>query len=129
MYLSPVFELKTHTLTSPQWRNWSNVRTSDSLLHKAALTVASSHDDITYQSIAKAYSLPLKLHEEALERMKRLSKPHKLQPDFDWDTDSPARAAKYRMLYLPTDDSRDLKEQFLFVSNELWVVCLLFSSS
>lgn len=56
--------------------------------------------------------------------MKRLSKPHKLTPDFDWNVDSPARAAKYRMLYLPTDESRDLKEQFLFVSSELWVVCL-----
>ena len=33
--------------------------------------IVCSHDDITYQSIAKAFGLPLKLHEVALEKMKK----------------------------------------------------------
>jgi len=80
-----------------------------------------SHDDITYQSIAKAFGLKLKLHQEAYERMKRLSKPHPSQPNFNWDEDSPARRAKLRMIELPTDDSRDSKSQFLFPVDDLWV--------
>lgn len=80
-----------------------------------------SHDDITYQSIAKAFDLPLKLHGEAFEKMKRLSKPHPSQPNFNWEQDSPDLRAKLRMVYLPTDESRPLKGQFLFTSEELWV--------
>lgn len=82
---------------------------------------SSSHDDITYQSIAKAFDLPLKLHDEAFQRMKRLSKPHPSQPNFNWDEDSPDLTAKLRMVYLPTDESRPLKDQFLFCSEDLWV--------
>jgi molybdopterin-biosynthesis enzyme MoeA-like protein len=85
-------------------------------------TYASSHDDITYQSIAKAFNLPLKLHEEAFERMKRLSKRHPSQKaSFSWDTDSPELRAKLRMVQLPTDESRDLSEQFVFSQEDLWV--------
>lgn len=53
--------------------------------------------------------------------MKVLSKPHTLTPNFDWEVDSPALQAKLRMVKLPTDESRDLKSQFLFVSENLWV--------
>ena len=81
----------------------------------------SSHDDITYQSIAKAFSLPLVLHETAFEKMKRLSKPHPSQPNFSWDTPSPALEAKKRMIILPTDQSRSDKDQVLFVDDDLWV--------
>jgi len=81
----------------------------------------SRHDDITYQSIAKAFSLPLILHEEAFARMKRLSKPHPSQPNFSWDVDSPALKAKKRMIELPLDTSKDLNEQVLFLSDDLWV--------
>ncbi|PMB72845.1 hypothetical protein BM221_000262 [Beauveria bassiana] len=80
-----------------------------------------SHDDITYQAIAKAFDLPLKIHDEAFKRMKLLSKPHPSQPKFDWDEDSPDLRAKMRMVYLPTDESRPLTDQFLFTSEELWV--------
>ncbi len=80
-----------------------------------------SHDDITYQSIAKAFSLKLKLHQEAYERMKKLSRPHPSQPNFSWDEDTPARRAKFRMIELPTDESRDIKMQVLFPKEELWV--------
>jgi hypothetical protein len=65
--------------------------------------------------------LKLKLYEEAWERMRKLSKTRKTQPDFDWDEDSPARRAKMRMVELPTDESRPLEKQFLFPRDELWV--------
>ncbi|KAI9721938.1 MAG: hypothetical protein M1812_001896 [Candelaria pacifica] len=83
--------------------------------------IGPTHDDITYQSIAKAFGLRLKLHEDALERMKKLSRPHPSQPNFSWDTPSPALSAKLRMIELPIDDSRDENSQVLFVSDKLWV--------
>lgn len=79
------------------------------------------HDDITYQSIAKAFGLPLKLHQEAYDKMRRLSKPHPSAPKFDWDVDSPALKAKLRMVELPIDESRDLEAQVVFPHEELWV--------
>ncbi|ROT40766.1 molybdopterin binding domain-containing protein [Sodiomyces alkalinus F11] len=83
--------------------------------------IGPTHDDITYESIAKAFSLPLLLNQKAFERMRRLSKPHPSQPDFDWDTDSPALRARLRMAILPTDETRDLSKQFLFPHDDLWV--------
>lgn len=83
--------------------------------------VSRRHDDITYQSIAKAFNLPLKLHREAFEKMKHLSRPHPSQPNFSYDVDSPALRAKLRMVELPTDETRDPREQFLFPHDELWV--------
>lgn len=80
-----------------------------------------SHDDITYQSIAKAFGLPLVLHETAFEKMKKLSKPHPSQPDFSWNTPSPALEAKKRMVVLPVDKNRPEQDQALFVDDELWV--------
>lgn len=53
--------------------------------------------------------------------MKLLSRPHKQQPSFSWDTDSPELRAKLRMVQLPTDESRDLSEQFVFSQEDLWV--------
>lgn len=53
--------------------------------------------------------------------MKKLSKPHPNQPNFNWDEDSPALRARLRMVELPTDASRPLAEQFLFPCKELWV--------
>ncbi|KAF2967183.1 hypothetical protein GQX73_g6388 [Xylaria multiplex] len=83
--------------------------------------IGPTHDDITYRSIAKAFGLPLKLHTEAYERMKKLTKPNKKQPDFSWDVDSPAKTARLRMVELPLDESRDLESQALFPRDELWV--------
>ncbi|KAF2432574.1 molybdopterin binding domain protein [Tothia fuscella] len=83
--------------------------------------IGPTHDDITYQSIARAFNLPLILHEEAFARMKRLSKPHPSQPNFDWNVDSPALTAKKRMIELPIDESKPLEEQAYFVSPDLWV--------
>lgn len=88
--------------------------------------ISVSHDDITYQSIAKAFNLPLKFHAEAFNRMRRLSKPQQAKPDFDWDTPSPALTARMRMVNIPTDETRPLSEQALFVDDELWVpVCVV----
>ncbi|PGG98610.1 hypothetical protein AJ79_08814 [Helicocarpus griseus UAMH5409] len=83
--------------------------------------ILNSHDDITYQSIARAFGLKLKLHEEALARMRKLSKPQQAQRDFDWDTPSPALTARLRMVQIPTDDNIPLKDQALFVADDLWV--------
>ncbi|KAL7915947.1 MoaB/Mog domain-containing protein [Trichoderma velutinum] len=83
--------------------------------------IGPTHDDITYQSIAKAFGLPLKLHQEAYEKMKKLSRPNPKQPNFDWNVDSPALRARRRMVELPTDESRDLSEQFIFPQEDLWV--------
>lgn len=85
------------------------------------LTLGLRHDDITYQSIAKAFDLPLKQHDAAFERMKRLSRPHPSQPNFDWNTPSAALTAKKRMIILPYNDSVADEEQVIFVSEDLWV--------
>ena len=79
------------------------------------------HDDITYQSIAKAFNLELVEHEGALQRMKALSKPHPSQPNFSYDVPSAALEAKKRMIRLPSDTSRDDSDQVLFVDEGLWV--------
>jgi molybdopterin-biosynthesis enzyme MoeA-like protein len=83
--------------------------------------VLCSHDDITYQSIAKAFNLPLKLHQLAFEKMKKLSKPHRSLPNFSWDMPSPQLTARLRMVELPTDESRNIYDQVLFVKEDLWV--------
>jgi len=85
------------------------------------LLTSSSHDDITYQSINKAFGLKLKLHEEAFARMKKFSKPNPKQPNFSWDEDSPQLKARLRMIELPTDETRDDKSQVIFPVDDLWV--------
>ncbi|TVY23477.1 Uncharacterized protein LHYA1_G007117 [Lachnellula hyalina] len=83
--------------------------------------IGPTHDDITYQSIAKAFSLPLILHDEAYARMQKLSKPHPNQPNFSWDEDTPQRKAKLRMIELPIDASVPLEKQVIFPQEDLWV--------
>lgn len=83
--------------------------------------IGPTHDDITYASIAKAFDLPLVLHEGAFAKMRKLSKPHPSQLDFSWDKPSPALDAKKRMIILPYDKQRGENEQVLFVSDDLWV--------
>ncbi|RMZ85576.1 hypothetical protein DV737_g600, partial [Chaetothyriales sp. CBS 132003] len=83
--------------------------------------IGPTHDDITYQSIAKAFDLPLKLHEPTFEKMRRMSRTHRSQPDFDWDTPSPALTARMRMAQLPWDENKPEEEQVVYVSPDLWV--------
>jgi molybdopterin-biosynthesis enzyme MoeA-like protein len=61
------------------------------------------------------------LHDKSFEKMKRLSKPHKSQPNFSWDTPSQALTAKLRMVELPIDESKPDEDQVLFVKEDLWV--------
>ena len=61
--------------------------------------------------------------------MKRLSKPHKSQPNFSWDVPSPALTAKLRMVELPTDEAVDDKEQVLFPKDDLWVPVSVVNSN
>ncbi|EXJ84117.1 hypothetical protein A1O3_04784 [Capronia epimyces CBS 606.96] len=83
--------------------------------------IGPTHDDITYQSIAKAFGLELKLHEPTVEKMKKFSRPHKSQPNFSWDTPSSALTAKLRMAQLPHDPKIPDEDQALFVKEDLWV--------
>jgi len=83
--------------------------------------IGPTHDDITYQSIAKAFNLELKLHEPTVAKMKKFSRPHKSQPNFDWNTPSPALTAKLRMAQLPTDPNIPDEEQVIHVKEDLWV--------
>jgi len=53
--------------------------------------------------------------------MKKLSRPHPSQPNFDWETPSAALSAKKRMVELPFDKSKDLKVQAVFVADDMWV--------
>lgn len=85
--------------------------------------IGPTHDDITYQSIAKAFGLKLKLHEAAFERMKRLSKLHPIpnHPNFDWDTPSPMLTARLRMVELPFDETIPEEKQSVFPVEDSWV--------
>ncbi|KAL5622040.1 hypothetical protein BROUX41_005985 [Berkeleyomyces rouxiae] len=83
--------------------------------------IGPTHDDITYQAIGKAFSLPLTMHQPTYDRMKRLMKPHPSQPNFDWNVDSPDRVARERMVILPLDLNRDLSKQIIFTWDDLWV--------
>lgn len=83
--------------------------------------IGPTHDDITYQSIARAFDLPLTLHEGAFQRMKKLSRPHPSQPSFDWEAPSAALTAKKRMVEVPYDSAVPDEDQVVFVSEELWV--------
>ncbi|KEZ40495.1 hypothetical protein SAPIO_CDS8385 [Scedosporium apiospermum] len=83
--------------------------------------VVTRHDDITYQSIGKAFGLPLCLHQQAYERMRKISVPHPSQPNFNWEDDTPAKRARLRMVQLPIDEKRDVDKQVIFPHDDLWV--------
>ena len=83
--------------------------------------IGPTHDDITYASIASAFDLPLIEHEPTFTRMKKLSKPHPSQPNFSYDTPSPALEAKKRMVILPYDDKIPDADQVVFTAEDLWV--------
>ncbi|ETI21610.1 hypothetical protein G647_07957 [Cladophialophora carrionii CBS 160.54] len=83
--------------------------------------IGPTHDDITYQSIAKAFGLELRLHEPTWAKMRKFSRPHKSQPNFDWDVPSPALTAKMRMAQLPTDPNIPDEQQAIHVKEDLWV--------
>ncbi|KAJ5147943.1 hypothetical protein N7526_001295 [Penicillium atrosanguineum] len=92
-----------------------------SYILQSTILTQPSHDDITYQSIAKAFNLKLQLHQPAFARMKKLSKPHPMQPNFNWDTPSPGLTAKLRMVELPYDPTIPAADQAIFVAEDMWV--------
>lgn len=55
--------------------------------------------------------------------MRLLARPHPSQPDFDYDTPSPALDAKLRMVTLPLVSEVEIPhdEQVIFPSEDLWV--------
>lgn len=61
------------------------------------------------------------MHTPSFERMKKLSKPHPMQPHFDWDTPSPGLTAKLRMVELPHDEKIPDEQQAVFVADDMWV--------
>lgn len=61
-----------------------------------------THDDITYDSLAKAFNSPLALHQETVARMRAINSARPNEPAFDWDTPSPQLTARMRMAMLPT---------------------------
>jgi len=87
--------------------------------------IGPTHDDITYQSLARAFDLPLVLHDEAFKKMKKLSKPPSKneydEHDPEWEKDTPQRRAKLRMIQLPYDKALPDEDQVIFVSDDLWV--------
>ena len=84
--------------------------------------IGPTHDDITYQSIARAFNLPLTLHEVAYEKMRALSRPDRHTGKmFDWSEDSPQRRAKLRMVELPYDKELRDEDQVIFTAEDLWV--------
>ena len=61
--------------------------------------------------------------------MKKLAKSHPSQPNFSYDTPSPALEAKLRMIRLPTDPALPEHEQIVFVNDNLWVPISIVSGN
>ncbi|WPG98206.1 Hypothetical protein R9X50_00099300 [Acrodontium crateriforme] len=84
--------------------------------------IGPTHDDITYQSIAKAFDLELELYQEAFEQMKRMTKPNtETSQGFSWEEASDELQAKLRVVTLPFDRTKPKASQCLLVSDVYWV--------
>jgi molybdopterin-biosynthesis enzyme MoeA-like protein len=58
--------------------------------------------------------------------MKKLSKPHPQQPNFDWNTPSASLTAKKRMIEIPLDEGIPFSNQVVFTADDLWVpLCIV----
>lgn len=71
--------------------------------------IGPTHDDITYESLAKAFKLPMALHEDTVQKMALLGKSKHLE--------GPARDAQLRMATFPSGDLVSV----LFLQQNLWV--------
>ncbi|GAA5978244.1 hypothetical protein JCM5350_002238 [Sporobolomyces pararoseus] len=72
--------------------------------------IGSTHDDITYPSIAAAFEVPLEYHDETIKRMEAFSKG---RYNFQEQTEE-QKTARLRMALFP-------KGEYLFVQEDLWV--------
>ncbi|CCH44980.1 putative competence-damage inducible protein [Wickerhamomyces ciferrii] len=73
--------------------------------------IGSTHDDITYESIAKAFDLNLELHQETVDKMIKLRKSTSKQLEGD------ALKAQLRMATLPKGSN----VENIYLNEELWV--------
>ena len=82
--------------------------------------IGPTHDDLTYPSIAEAFGQKLTLHDETVERMKRLS-----VRKINWDVpkDDPELNARLRMARFPE------RAEVHFPSKELWVPIVVANSN
>lgn len=71
--------------------------------------IGPTHDDITYEAIGKVFGLPVALHEETAERMKRLA--------LYTPKDDSAKKAQLRMATIPSGDNVEC----IYISDDLWV--------
>ncbi|GAA5937076.1 flavin adenine dinucleotide pyrophosphatase [Sporobolomyces koalae] len=70
-----------------------------------------THDDITYQSIAAAFKVPLEYDDETIKRMEAFSKGR-----YDWSTQTEEqKTARLRMALFPKGSEN------LFVQEDMWV--------
>lgn len=75
--------------------------------------IGPTHDDITYESIAEAYGLPLQLHKETVQRMDRLAR----NPPRNKVEGSEELKAQLRMATFPSGPDVECN----FVAEDLWV--------
>lgn len=73
--------------------------------------IGPTHDDITYESIAKAFELKIELDEETADRMRRLRKNKQVKLNKE------AQDAQNRMVILPKGSNVEK----IYVNEELWV--------
>ncbi|GAA5913389.1 flavin adenine dinucleotide pyrophosphatase [Sporobolomyces salmoneus] len=73
--------------------------------------IGPTHDDITYESVAKAFNLPLVYHDETIKRMEAFSKG---RYDFKSQTEE-QKTARLRMALFPKG------QEYLFVQEDMWV--------
>lgn len=76
--------------------------------------IGSTHDDITYDSLAAAYDLPTELDGEVVARM------HSLRDDYLSLLKKPQLDAYYRMATIPKGNE-DTPVDKIFISDDLWV--------
>lgn len=76
--------------------------------------IGSTHDDITYESLAEAFHVPCALDEETVQKM------NKLRGSYLQTLQKPQREAFYRMATIP-QDSNDVSVLKLYTDQSLWV--------
>ncbi|KAK6908785.1 molybdopterin binding domain-containing protein [Kwoniella mangroviensis CBS 8886] len=84
--------------------------------------IGPTHDDITYQSLGKAFNLPLQHDPETIKRMWELSTPQRKE---ELSKATPAqKEARDRMALFPTNVDKDenkSKSEVIFVEGDKWV--------
>jgi len=75
--------------------------------------IGPTHDDITYESLARSFSMPLSHHQDTLRRMEESAK---LRYNFQTQT-AEQRTARERMAYFPSGEGAEV----IHVHKDLWV--------